>query len=1212
MQMRKHKRTRIQLKEAAFIMAFLLSFNSCFFYVSSYAASSTDLVYENDYSVDDGLKDDGSVSENEALIDDTVSENMLTDSKKAAAYDEDSDIEIAIDDLTDEDYPADNEDLFAAYFDSLVKESLQDKETSDEELNNESRIMSIGDPDRALYDSLNEYERPIYDALSSKIKDIASGKAVDTQFDISLAQVGTDKEADAFLPQISWSFEELGASGKQEAASFVFDRYINIKKIHEVLLYNSPYELYWYDKVTGTSYAYGSKKTEEPELSLTRIIIRMAVSKDFCNGKKDPSRNIYYTADPDKTGAATNAVEEAEAVVAMHENETDHEKLVSYKDYILDAVSYNNAAVGNDEDYGNPWQLIWVFDKDPSTDVVCEGYSKAFKYLCDLSDFSSENIRALLMGGYMLGTYNGGGHMWNIVRMDDMNCYMVDLTNSDSGMIGSDGSLFLAGYEAYEEDTRYSSKNVKYSDHCYKFICRNNTAIRYYGFASLDEKYIGEYGLLSDTAYNRRLLDAKVIGEYTFTGREIIPQIEVTGIDGILTEGIDYEYTCENNILAGDKDDENAPRVIITAKAPYKGTLIRTFTIKPIDNAINENGILPQDMPEDGIVPDGIWVGGLDKEYVYTASPIKPLIRVYDNTRRLDAGRDYTISYINNSNAGNAGIKITGKGNYHDHRIFDFKITPKDISSEAFRADNVSAVVKNDRYLKPQTGLYWNNKRLVNNRDFAVVYLKKTTDGISDDELTQVSEPGEYILRMIGKGNYTGTRDVSLKLVEKKKPVSGLTIGKIAPLQYTGEPVEPVLSVKDAKKRLIPGEDYKVTYHDNVKAGKAYAVLEGLNGYTGFKRVEFTIRGTAISKAKVEGLPEKVTYDAGALRLVENVRIYVDDSRSGISKQLTEGVDYELSCINDSNAGRATVTVTGLNGYTGTVKKSVRIIPYQVQENDDAVSCTLISDEVVYVKNGAKPKTLITYKDTSGVTHLLKQDKDYTLSYRHNKAVNDGSKPSVMPETVIRFKGNFKGTIKKNFRIKPALLSQTYANASDKAFSSSANAFKTKVTLRDGGMLLEAGKDYSEDYVYSYKNDTTVVNNGRLVLRPAGTGIYGDLKKDIIPADTVLEIQINAKEKSNYVGSVRATYRITQKSLSDAKVKIKNKVYTGSEIELTSEDITVRLGRDILTEGVDYEIVEGSYVNNLKKGTARVRIRGMGDYGSEKTVTFKIVTKSVR
>ena len=30
-------------------------------------------------------------------------------------------------------------------------------------------------------------------------------------------------------------------------------------------------------------------------------------------------------------------------------------------------------------------ELIWVFDGDSSTNVVCEGYAKAFQYLCDLS-----------------------------------------------------------------------------------------------------------------------------------------------------------------------------------------------------------------------------------------------------------------------------------------------------------------------------------------------------------------------------------------------------------------------------------------------------------------------------------------------------------------------------------------------------------------------------------------------------------------------------------------------------------------------------------------------------------------------------------------------------------------------------------------------------------------------------------------------------------
>ena len=33
--------------------------------------------------------------------------------------------------------------------------------------------------------------------------------------------------------------------------------------------------------------------------------------------------------------------------------------------------------------YGDPWQLIYVFDDDPDTNVVCEGYAKAFKYEAD-------------------------------------------------------------------------------------------------------------------------------------------------------------------------------------------------------------------------------------------------------------------------------------------------------------------------------------------------------------------------------------------------------------------------------------------------------------------------------------------------------------------------------------------------------------------------------------------------------------------------------------------------------------------------------------------------------------------------------------------------------------------------------------------------------------------------------------------------------------
>ena len=45
--------------------------------------------------------------------------------------------------------------------------------------------------------------------------------------------------------------------------------------------------------------------------------------------------------------------------------------------------------------------------------------------------------------------------------------------------------------------------------------------------------------------------------------------------------------------------------------------------------------------------------------------------------------------------------------------------------------------------------------------------------------------------------------------------------------------------------------------------------------------------------------------------------------------------------------------------------------------------------------------------------------------------------------------------------------------------------------------------------------------------------------------------------------------------------------------------------------GVDYEIDTLSYENNLQKGTAKVIIKGLGNYGGQKTVKFKIAAKKM-
>jgi hypothetical protein len=74
--------------------------------------------------------------------------------------------------------------------------------------------------------------------------------------------------------------------------------------------------------------------------------------------------------------------------------------------------------------------------------VVCEGYAKAFKYLCDLSNF--QDAECLIASGIMSGGSGAGNHMWNVMKMDDGYSYLIDVTNCDEGTIGAPNLLFMA------------------------------------------------------------------------------------------------------------------------------------------------------------------------------------------------------------------------------------------------------------------------------------------------------------------------------------------------------------------------------------------------------------------------------------------------------------------------------------------------------------------------------------------------------------------------------------------------------------------------------------------------------------------------------------------------------------------------------------------------------------------------------------------------
>lgn len=228
------------------------------------------------------------------------------------------------------------------------------------------------------------------------------------------------KVANGQLGSSVFNFNTTGMGIKRAPGELVG---VNVKKIMSVLLLDLAYELYWYDKTEGYSYNWNYNTSTN---LVTSIEFKLYVSQDYAVDV--PGENKYYVYKPDtaKTGAATAAARNAQAIVLYHSWKSDYEKLVAYRDYISDQNTYNDWAAENDDcPYGDPWQMIYVFDNDPNTNVVCEGYSKAFKYLCDQSTFHND------IACYIARGFTSGAHMWNIVRINGQS-YLADITNADT------------------------------------------------------------------------------------------------------------------------------------------------------------------------------------------------------------------------------------------------------------------------------------------------------------------------------------------------------------------------------------------------------------------------------------------------------------------------------------------------------------------------------------------------------------------------------------------------------------------------------------------------------------------------------------------------------------------------------------------------------------------------------------------------------------
>ncbi len=373
----------------------------------------------------------------------------------------------------------------------------------------------------------------MYTALRDAVTRVANGEATSTifQFDCKTILDKTEFTAeDLGLETVTETVDTVDESGNivqkvqvtAEAKARMTEKIkaVEASKVVNCVFADCPFELYWQNKNYNIQMQYPGlgRRTEGDKVTLVIMgdyKISLAVSTNYTlEGASNPA----YEVNPAYGQSVQQAVSNARAILDQYASASDTGKIRGFFKEIIARTSYNYSASGGGALYGNPWQMIWVFDDDTTNQVVCEGYSKAFQFLCDHADFEDPELSVISPTGKMkVDSRSAQAHMWNIVHFDGKN-YLLDITNCDAGTIGAPDLLYMRGTTEGSVEEGYSYK-VKSSTMLYTY---DATSLSMYETADLEiqDQWLLDRGRLSDTvSYNlTRNEEGQVIMQITGGG----------------------------------------------------------------------------------------------------------------------------------------------------------------------------------------------------------------------------------------------------------------------------------------------------------------------------------------------------------------------------------------------------------------------------------------------------------------------------------------------------------------------------------------------------------------------------------------------------------------------------------------------------------------------------------------------------------------------
>lgn len=685
-------------------------------------------------------------------------------------------------------------------------------------------------------------------------------------------------------------------------------------------------------------------------------------------------------------------------------------------------------------------------------------------------------------------------------------------------------------------------------------------------------------------------------GTYTYNGAEHKPVVTVKKGDDLLTLNTDYTVAYSANINAG------IATITVTGIGNYDFTQTKTFTIgkKPMTDAM---------------------VTLTGAPFTYNGGVQKPAVTVSDGSPSIISASDYTISNDGNINAGNYTVTVTATatGNYSGAGSQSYTINPYTLN-----ATNTSVILDQSTFVYDRTAKK-PNVLLVKVGDTMVVPTFTTAYS------NNVNASNTATVTVTGSGNFTGAVDKTFVITPKSVTSDMIRFDK-ENFVYDGTVQKPTVTAKDGENTMTPGTDYTLTNEGGTNVGVYYAYIDGKGNYSGRASKPFYIITQNAAAFVVSDIAD-TEYDGTAKEPV----ITVTDNSTAPGTVLVKDENYTVSYLNNKDAGIATVIVTGMGSYAGTVTKNFNITPKplaaemisvspgtftfngSLQRPDVTVTDGTIMKANDYtvinsgnVNQGTYYVTVIGQGNYQGTITNVAQTK-YTITplsiveadvnlYELPSYVYDGTakNPSVrevlvnnyvVPTTgydvsygtnivagpasiTITGKGNFTGTKTVNFTIAQKDITSDMILLSNTEYIYTGELKKPEVTVKQGETTLTLDTDY------------TLSNNG---------GIY------------VGQYDVTVTGKGNYTGTASQTYNIIAQEAGSFVVTLSTEsvVYTGGELKPA---VTVKKGDVTLNEGTDYTVM---YIDNINVGMAMVTVRGKGNYEGTVNKTFFITPKTL-